>query len=183
MVKLLLCLLLFGSDTDLLITSPNCIYCKKAEAIVVKLQGEGYDVKIVDSKEYKVRAVPTLIVRTGNKTLSQITGLLSEQKYRSLISKNLCFARGSINDFTGSVNFVIGTEPKTLLYRRIISRAKKSHCGYLEYNPDNQPELVKQFQINRLPTLLILKNGKELGRYIGVIPYRKIVLDITVEIK
>jgi len=178
MVKLLLCLplLLLGPDTELLVTAPGCPACKKAEVIIKTLQTDGYDVTIVSSKDHPVSVVPTLLIRTGGKVLSRVKGLQSEQKYRFLITK-------TINDFTGTINFTIGTEPRTLLYAGIIRRAQRSRYDYLEYNPDSQPELIRQFSINMLPTLLILKNGKELGRYIGVTPYNKVTFNITAEIK
>jgi thioredoxin 1 len=41
-------------------------------------------------------------------------------------------------------------------------------------NIDNEGDLAARFRVNSIPTLLVIKNGQEKGRFIGVQPKSKI---------
>jgi thioredoxin 1 len=41
-------------------------------------------------------------------------------------------------------------------------------------NIDNEGDLAARFRVNSIPTLLVIKNGQEKGRFIGVQPKAKI---------
>ncbi len=42
-------------------------------------------------------------------------------------------------------------------------------------NIDNEGDLAARFRVNSIPTLLVMKDGQEKGRFIGVQPKSKIV--------
>ncbi len=170
MKTLLFFAIFLGPNTDVLVTSQNCSPCKKATVIIKRLQNDDYDVEIISlqaAKRFKITTVPTLVVRSNGSVDFKIVGLQSEWKYRTFISKTYS-PRGK--EFTGAINFT-NNEHTTLVYVGIVRRAKRNPFGYLEYNPDNRPDLVQKYNITRLPTLLLLKSGVEIGRYIGITPY------------
>ncbi len=41
-------------------------------------------------------------------------------------------------------------------------------------NIDNEPDLAVRFNVNSIPTLLIIKDGEEVNRFIGVTPKSEI---------
>lgn len=42
-------------------------------------------------------------------------------------------------------------------------------------NADEQPELVNQFKVRTIPTLLVFKNGEVVNKSVGVIPKEEIL--------
>ena len=42
-------------------------------------------------------------------------------------------------------------------------------------NADEQPELVNQFKIRTIPTLMVFKNGEVVNKHTGVIPKEEVI--------
>lgn len=42
-------------------------------------------------------------------------------------------------------------------------------------NVDEQPELARQYGVATIPTVIVLKNGKEAGRSVGLVPQEKLL--------
>lgn len=101
MVKLFLALTLvlpfIGPNTEVLVISKSCAPCVEAASIVATLQGEGYNVVIINIKGtpseralarmFKVRVTPTLVVREFGEKPEKVIGLQTKAKYRELISQ------------------------------------------------------------------------------------------------
>ncbi len=180
MVKTILTILFslfIGPDTEVLVISKYCSDCQEAKIICQRLQNQGYDVEIIDlhgtiqerilARELQVFQVPTLVIRQHGNVLRRVKGVKSEGEYRSLISKKPLYYPG----YTGVINFVNNSVKVDAAYVQIIKGAKSSYFSYREYNPDEHPELVKEYKITRLPTIIFIKLGKETSRYIGVQKY------------
>lgn len=176
MVKMILLSLLFfiGPDTEVLVVSKYCNGCQEAKIICQRLQSQGYNVVIIDmhgtiqernlARELLVFQVPTLVVRQHGNVLRRVKGVKSEGEYRSLISKKPFY-------YTGVINFINNSVKVDVAYTQIVKGAKSSYFSYREYNPDNHSDLVKEYNIIRLPTIIFMKLGKETSRYIGITPY------------
>lgn len=176
--------ILLEPDTEILFVSKYCGACKEAVIIIERLQKQGYDCRIIDmhgsleeraiATHYQVSSVPTYVIRLDGFEINRFVGLKDEGIYRAYTSKK-SYSQDPINldNFTGAVNFTNNEEPTTLVYSLIVRRAKRSQYGYVEYNPYDRTDLAEKYQITKLPTLLLLKEGVEVGRYIGVTPYAK----------
>ncbi len=55
----------------------------------------------------------------------------------------------------------------------IAAEAKGFKVGKI--NADEQPELVNQFKVRTIPTLLVFKNGEVTNKSVGVIPKEEIL--------
>ncbi|MEK6848468.1 MAG: thioredoxin domain-containing protein, partial [Nanoarchaeota archaeon] len=51
-----------------------------------------------------------------------------------------------------------------------IAERFKESMTFARVNIDDNSEIVERFKISSVPTLLILQNGKEIGRIIGNLP-------------
>ena len=49
----------------------------------------------------------------------------------------------------------------------------------VKVNVDNEGDLAARFRVNSIPTLLVIKDGQERGRLVGVQPKAKIVAAIA----
>lgn len=52
---------------------------------------------------------------------------------------------------------------------------EKPEVKVCKINIDEEPELAQQFQIMSIPTLVVMKNGKQEGKLVGVRPKKDIV--------
>lgn len=60
----------------------------------------------------------------------------------------------------------------------IIEELAKEYLGKIlvgKLNVDENPEMAERFQIYSIPTILIMKNGREVERIIGLVPKKRIV--------
>jgi thioredoxin 1 len=56
----------------------------------------------------------------------------------------------------------------------VIEELAKEYVGKVlvgKLKADENPQTVKQFQVFKIPTMLVMKNGKEVSRIVGYIPF------------
>lgn len=54
---------------------------------------------------------------------------------------------------------------------------------FAKLNVDENPEIAQQYNVMSIPTLLILKNGKEVGRIVGALPKETMKAKISAALK
>jgi thioredoxin 1 len=60
----------------------------------------------------------------------------------------------------------------------IIEELAKEYLGKIlvgKLNVDENPQMAERFQIFSIPTILIIKNGREVERIIGLVPKKRII--------
>ena len=68
----------------------------------------------------------------------------------------------------------------------ILEEIEKEHSDKIQIaklNVDENPDIASQYKVFSIPTLIIFKNGKELGRLVGAVPKPKLLSFITESLK
>ena len=84
------------ADYGLFFWMENCGACEKMKPVMEKLYEEGYDIRFIDfnvrrrfSVQHKVRAVPTLILKTkAGKEIKRWVGRVRPNEIKKLLEKN-----------------------------------------------------------------------------------------------
>ena len=161
---LLFCLIPFLTiqpDTNILFVSKYCSPCKRA----VKLVPD--DTKIIDmhdspilANKYKIIAVPTYLIRKNNQVILKLVGLTEIRDY--------CNRYNQEASFTGVYYFTNNKVVHNQITSGILRRIKRLGANLKILSPDS-PE-AKEYNVQFLPTFIFMENGKEVGRYQGIIP-------------
>ena len=64
----------------------------------------------------------------------------------------------------------------------LVDEMAKDYCGKVVFgklNVDENPETAQKFGVMAIPTLLIMKNGQEVDRIVGVLPKNQLEAKVT----
>jgi len=179
MVKYLLlsCILLLAVSAAnaeaLLFVSDRCPPCQIMKQHAKELINEGLDIRIInvyskEAKRYNIAYTPTLVLVSGQTEIKRHVGLLSKEEFRRFLDSNPLKTN---DNFTGAIliyNSTLKVDETTSFF---IRRARKNRYGFKEIDLSKQSktsfrELVDKYDLRFCVTIIIMEDGKELGRYI-----------------
>lgn len=158
---LLLFCFLIPTNTNILFVSKYCSPCREAKKLVSN------DTKIIDVHEnpiladqYKIIAVPTYIIIKNSHVILRLVGLTAIREYCNMYQQKATF--------TGVLYFTNNKVVHNQITSGILRRIKRFNANLKVCDPNG--ELAKKYNITKLPTFIFVENGKEVGRYTGIIP-------------
>ena len=149
---MILCAFIIPDNANILVVSKNCPPCYTAQR---RLKNE--DVIVVDSSEFSVKSTPTFIVIRNGKEVSRTAGLKTLRQYKALMNVDYVLSQ---SDFSGVIYFEGELD---IISSMILKKIKRFNVTIIE----GTPELALDYNITGYPTFVIIKNGKEIGRYIS----------------
>jgi len=176
-IIILIALLLIPSTSNaevLVFVTKWCEYCQDIKIYAQELKNDGYDIKIIDAnlrinkelvKKYKITTVPTT-VKVSCCGTEKYTGTLSKKELRKLCKDCKC-----LEPFTGAILILDSGVELDITTAFFVRRAKKNRYGCKIIDIKNKTASEKQairkkYNTEYCPTIIIMEDGKELGRYV-----------------